>query len=389
MTLIATSINQGHPFLTADILITEDNGKPDLQLPNRLEGIPREQFEQLSSQPTSFLQKLYIMEPNVCVCLAGNILTLKAFLQDLRIFCRIKSNDGRIAIKVLDLKNFFEGYDDAVLKELSCGIMIVEGNAGDNVEIYEAHYGQWIHGDTVVFGQVFVSGSGAAQYVKHLQVHASKAADPDKTSEFRTREVTFTFLVKLLAKERLTLDGINASWGAFLEVCFFDGERFVKNEGLAFILSDAKVDIDGNFHELVPTTFIYNEYHANILHLTTIEVSQLVIEESADSIIFESDECEHILFSVGEIDREIPAEATNVSPGFFTNEIALSIMLELPNGAKMTMSIYTTGYDVAVEFSGKGTIKFTWPKVMHEIVARTVKSLNPAFRELDKDDECG
>ncbi|MBK8952735.1 MAG: hypothetical protein IPM85_11055 [Chitinophagaceae bacterium] len=94
MTLIAMAISEKPPIMTADILTTTINGEADMQLPNRPIPLTKEEVQHLSYKPYRLRQKLYVIQPNICICAAGDIYSLKLILEDFRNFCKWKSNDG-------------------------------------------------------------------------------------------------------------------------------------------------------------------------------------------------------------------------------------------------------------------------------------------------------
>src|SRR5690348_2109116 len=115
MTLIAITLSEKPPILTADILITSIDGKKAVKLPNRPSALSNEEVRNLVYKPDQLLQKLYVIHPNICMCAAGRVSDIKMILQDFRNFCKWKSNYGERWLDIEEIRSFFSSYDQEIL----------------------------------------------------------------------------------------------------------------------------------------------------------------------------------------------------------------------------------------------------------------------------------
>src|SRR4051812_10376499 len=87
MTLIAATTNKIYPIIIGDLMISSTVEKSvnipchSFDINPYLEGIG-------DLKPSGFFQKIYVINPNVVVALAGSVAIMKSFLQELKIRCR-------------------------------------------------------------------------------------------------------------------------------------------------------------------------------------------------------------------------------------------------------------------------------------------------------------
>jgi hypothetical protein len=382
MTLIAMAISGMPPTMTADVLITSFDGELGVRLPNRPMPLAVEEVQHLTYKPDKLLQKLYVIQSNVCMCVAGRVYELKLILDDFRNFCSWKSNEGKSQVNFEEIRDFFSSYDEDILKQVVLGIAIAIDQENGLVFTPDIHKSAWQGDSSNEFGAVLAAGSGAEQYLKHITWHKLFGSSHQPGEFMYVKQVNFSFITKFLCKENLSLKSLEDYWGGFLETCFFNGKCFEKVGNVAFVISDAATDDYGNMTTPVPKLFIYSQYLENVLYLTTVEASDFQIDVSEDSISFISKHYSKSLFPVEEIDAKCPPSALyeNDNLSFISTKVALGINVKITVGVHLPISAYTEGEDVKVEYVDGESIKFIWPVHLHEKLSSMVKESYPMVK---------
>jgi len=383
MTLIAMSISEKPPILTADILITSINGEVDMGLPNRPIPLTTEEVKHLSYRPDSLMQKLYVIQPNICLCVAGNVYDLKLILEDFRNFCRWKSDDGKQWLTSEVVQEFFSNYDQNALSEVVMGIAIAKDTEGGFIFTPDNHKPAWKGGGSDDFGAVLAAGSGAKQYLEHISWNKLVGSSHNPGDFMYAKQVNFSFITKFLCKENRTLKSLENYWGGFLETCYFNGDHFEKDEKVAFVICDSTTDENGTMAIPIPKLFIYNQYIDNVLYLTTIQATDFEIKQSEDSISYISKNFTKTLFIVEEIDIKKPTSVLtqNDNLSFVTRKIALGVDVKINSESYLPTSAYTEGEDIKVEFCDGNYIELVWPVHLQEKQASTIKQYYPKIKE--------
>lgn len=382
MTLIAITLSNRPPIITADILITSTHGEPELKLPNRPTPLKQEEVHHLNFKPSELLQKLYVIQPNICMCVAGRVYEIKLILEDFRNFCRLKSNEGKRWLTFEELKDFFTSYDQDTLKEVVLGIAVATDEQRGFVFTPDLHKQYWKGESSNDFGFVITAGSGAEQFLKHINWHHLVGSSHEPGDFMYAKHVNFSFITKFLAKENKTLKSLEDYWGGFLETCYFNGEKFEKVGKIVFVISDAVSDQNGNMTVPMPRLFIYSQYIDSVLYLTTVEATSFILSESKDSIEFFSKTFVKTLFIVKEIDfTNLPAALQQDDDlSFISTNIALGINVKINSQVNLPVSAYTEGEDVNVEFVDGDYIKFIWPVFLQEQHAAMVREIYPELQ---------
>lgn len=383
MTLIAIALSEMPPILTADILTTSINGEVDMSLPNRPIPLTEKEIKNLSYKPEGLVQKLYVIQPNICLCGAGNVYDLKLILEDFRNFCKWNSNEGKQWLTREIVQDFFLNYDQDILNEIVLGIAVAKDEENGFVFTPEKHKSFWQGGGSDDFGAVLAAGSGKTQYLEHISWNKLVGSSHKPGDFMYAKQVNYSFITKFLCKENLTLKSLENYWGGFLETCYFNGECFQKDANVAFVICDSTTDDEGNMSVPIPKLFIYNQYIDNILYLTTVQASDFEIIKSKDSIRYISKNFIKTLFIVEEIDAKDKASALiqNDNLSYITQKIALGINVKTTSQTYLPISAYTEGEDIKVEFSDENYIELIWPIHLHEKQAKTIKENYSIIKE--------
>lgn len=383
MTLIAMAITDKPPILTADILVTSEDGEANVKLPNRPAPLSDEEVRHLRNKPLRFLQKIHVIQPNICICMAGGVYYMRVILEDFRNFCRWRSNDGNRVLTFQEVREFFSGYDQDVLSEIVCGIAVASNDISGFVFSPDIHKHIWQSGVSDDFGAVLAAGSGAKQYLEHINWHHQMDSSHEPGEFMYAKQVNFAFITKLLSKENLSLKSLEAYWGGFLETCYFKEGRFEKAGDVVFVISDAEADQEANLGLPIPRLFIYSQYIDNILYLTTVEATDFFLDQSEEYIEYVSFNFTKTLFKVEEIDaRNAPDSLTQDSDlSFVCNNIAMGLNVRIGPKFIQPMSGYTEGGDVRVEFADVDYIRLIWPLHLQKSTERGLKEVFPLIKD--------
>lgn len=384
MTLIAISVSKMPPILTADILTTSINGEVDMPLPNRPIPLTVKEIKHLFYKPEGLVQKLYVIQPNICLCGAGNVYDLKLILEDFRNFCKWNSNEGKKWLTREIVQDFFSNYDQDTLNGVVLGIAVAKDQDNGFVFTPEKHKSFWQGGGSEDFGAVLAAGSGKTQYLEHISWNKLVGSSHKPGDFMYAKQVNYSFITKFLCKENLTLKSLEKYWGGFLETCYFNGECFQKDANVAFVICDSTTDEEGNMSIPIPKLFIYNQYIENVLYLTTVQASDFEITKSNDSIRYISKNIIKTLFIVEEIDAKDRASALtqNDNLSYITQKIALGINVKTTSQTYLPISAYTEGEDINVEFNDEKYIELLWPIHIHEKQAKTIKENYSIIKEV-------
>lgn len=390
MTLIAMTIMKDRPpILVGDILITSTEGKIDMKLPHRPKSLSAEEIKHLSFKPDRLLQKLYVIQPNICICTAGSVYHLKLILQDFKSFCRLKTNNGERWLNPDEVQEYFSNYDQDILSNVVIGIAVAIDSKKGFLFTPDIHKEVWQGGGSHDFGAVIAAGSGATQYLQHIYQHTLVGSSHQHGDFMYAKQVNCSFITKFLCKEHQTLKSLNHYWGGFIETCFYTGQQFEKLSDIVFVIADAKADDDGNLDLPIPTLFIYSQYINDVLCLTTVQATDFSISISDDSIVYISESLSQTLFKVDQID----SESYSIAPDpindltFFTNNVAMGVNIDVASKALIPISAYTEGNDVEVDFVEGKYIKFTWPRHLFEKQNSILKEYLPSIIDSIKESD--
>jgi hypothetical protein len=387
MTLIAMAIREGPPIMTADILTTTIKGEANMLLPHRPIPLTKEEVQHLSYKPYRLRQKLYVIQPNICICAAGDIYNLKLILEDFRNFCRWKSIDGNQWLNFETVREFFSSYDQNILDKIVLGIAVAKDEENGYIFTPDKHKSFWQGGGSDDFGTVLAAGSGAEQYLEHISWHKQVGSSHRPGDFMYAKQVNFSFVTKFLCKENRTLKSLEDYWGGFLETCYFNGNSFEKAGNVAFVICDSATDEDGNISIPIPRLIIYSQYIDDVLYLTTVQSLDFEIKRSEESICYVSKGFTKTLFAVEEIDSKKPVLALTQKDNlsFATGKIALGVDVKIDSQTYFPTSAYTEGEDVKVEFVDGEYIEMIWPVHLQDKQAETIKKFYPKVKEaIDK-----
>lgn len=378
------AVSEMPPILTADILTTSINGEVDMRLPNRPIPLTEKEIQHLSYKPYRLVQKLYIIQPNICLCGAGNVYDLKLILEDFRNFCKWTSNEDKQWLTFEVVQEFFSKYDQDILNEVVLGIAVAKNEENGFIFTPERHKSFWQGGGSDDFGAVLAAGSGRKQYLEYISCHKQAGSSHNPGDFMYAKQVNYSFITKFLCKENRTLKSLENYWGGFLETCYFNGEHFEKDGNVAFVISDSETDEEGNMSIPIPKLFIYNQYIDNVLYLTTVQVSDFEIKQSEDLISYISKNFIKTLFIVEEIDaKHIPSMLTqNDNLSYITRKIALGVDVKTSAHSYLPMSVYAEGEDIKVEFCDGNYIELIWPIHLQEKQAKTIKQNYSMIKEV-------
>jgi hypothetical protein len=374
MTLIAYTLNYKKPFILGDLLISSPNAKESIQLPTNTINI-NEYLEQRNSYATGLYQKIYVINENVAIALAGNVSEITKLLEEFIIRCSyfnpIDEKGIRTFIEEYDLgKNFAESAFFIML-------MIKEENS-ISVKQFWSPKELWKVSDSEVFEEVHACGSGAADFLHNASEQQTFEASFEKGNIHRAIAANFSFIAKILAVERVSLHTIKKSWGGGFETIVFDGNSFIKLDEIAYITCHGQFDEIGDFGLPFPQLIQYYKYFKDVLFISSIEVKSWKRDEKGDQIILQSDNYSANLFAIPRLDLK-KGSSIELPPdfSFTTNRVALGYAIITKNNGIYSPSFFTESNSLKVAYHDKKYIEVILSKEINDLVKNKAKDVFP------------
>ena len=351
MTLVACTIKSNVPALVSDILITSNVVKSDATfLPTNIFNISP--FLTTEDVPISLNQKTYIIKDNVSVTLAGNVYEMTRFLEELKLRCsyyEVVANE--------QIRSFLDEYDfENEFVESACLILVIErGTDEQRVQQYYYPTGEWDISNGGIFDTIYACGTGAKDFVhwtKAITVIPAMRNDPLYETVWRNA----CYIARLLATERVSLHTVNKYWGAGFEITLYDGQRFLKIDGMAYVIFQVYFNDEGNVHSAVPGLVLFQQYYNDILFISAIEVSEFELSVNEHTSVYSSRHGNAAIYPVLPIDRkeEFSVGDFPANFSFETNRMAVGFAF-ITEKTIVPASFYDEDADVGVTYKdGEG-----------------------------------
>lgn len=337
MTLIACTLNYKNPFLVGDLLISSRKMKESIQLPTNTINIT-DYLEPGKAVATGLYQKIYIINKNVAIALAGDVSEMTMFLEEFKIRC---SYYNPIDEKGIGL--FVEGYDfEKNFANSAFFIMLmVRESESISVKQFWSPKELWRQSTSEIFEKVYACGTGADDFLHNALKQKTLENSFEKGNIYQALAKNFGFIAKLLAIERASLYTVKNNWGGGFETIIFDGNSFVKIDEIAYITCLGEFDDKGDKGLPSPQLIQYYKYYKDVLFISSIEVKSWRREEKGDQIILQSDNYRASLFCIPRIDLKKGSS------------------IELPSGYSFTTNRVALGYAIAKNNSVFAPSSFT------------------------------
>ena len=230
MTLISLTLNNGFPILTGDILVTSKviGQSNSVITPTALLGVG-DFLADIPNKPYSLYQKIYVINPCLCIGLAGNLAQMTSYLKSMRAFFSNGSTEK-------ELKEWLNSYDKEKLENLGAIGLHFEPHEGrmGALKVFKFTHGNVKEARTSEFGQTFSIGSGADQFINlaitSTNSHAMNEVEmPDSQKMWRmSLQRNLQLFGRILGTEAFHMTTISNAWGAGLEVIAFKNGAFFK-----------------------------------------------------------------------------------------------------------------------------------------------------------------
>jgi hypothetical protein len=374
MTLIACTLNYKRPFIVGDLLISSPKAKKSIQLPSNKINI-NEYLEPRNSYATGLYQKIYVINQNVAIALAGNVSEMTKLLKEFIIRCSYFD-----PIDEKGIRTFIEEYDiDSNFADSAFFIMLmVNDESSISVKQFWWPNDLWKKSESEVFEEVYACGTGADDFIYNASEQQTFEASAENGNIYRAIATNFAFIAKLLAIERVSLYTINKNWGGGFETIIFGGNSFLKLDQIAYITCHCQFDENGDFGFPFPQLLQYYEYYKDVLFISSIEVKEWRQEEKGDQIVLQSDNYRADLFPIPRLDMnkgslvELPPDFS-----FTTNRVSLGYAIITKSNRIYAPSFFSESNSLQVTFHDGKYVEVILSKKVTELLKEKARSVFP------------
>lgn len=246
MTLVALTVNNGFPILIGDVYVSETSDRvtdEKVVLPTYMEGLS---FNDIRYKPFAMMQKIYIINPNLCVGLAGRLDQVTSFLRAIKIYFK------DCLPSVQEIGDFIKYYDKEKSSELSAIVVLATPQSVNQYSLTVKILGECLVGDHDKFGRVFAIGSGSSKFVEELGKLNWIKLDL-KSFQIGEEEQDFVkgifvqnlgLIGRFLTLETGWAETLSKGWGCGFEVVSYHLEGFKKLDELTTIILAGQYDKD-------------------------------------------------------------------------------------------------------------------------------------------------
>lgn len=334
MTLIACTLNYKIPILIGDILIT-NNEKGTFNIPT-LKGDFADFLGDEINRSHYLAQKTYVIRPNVCLVMAGNVAEMTDFLRDLKMEC---AYHGTVTDQHIEA--FINRYDVKTNMAESSFLIFVLGEVVlPNITQKHFMHGPWLSYNNELFEGAFTCGVGSKQFFEYMD-NIMGVGDENFVIH-RHREVVSMNIIltaKILASERATQKTLLNQWGGGFEMVYMYGGEFVKLDNISYLLCTAKV-VEGGF-DFYPEKLMHYEYFNDVLFIYSLEILNYKKEVLDEIVNITSSEFNFMIYVVRPLDLKEPlADRDLPSFSFGTDLLAVGCSYDV------NKFVYTPSYFV-------------------------------------------
>lgn len=266
MTMIACTLNIAMPVLVGDLLISSDYKQETFELPVLSEDVMQYLSKDADVHPILLRQKLYILKKNVCVAFAGDVVNIRKFLEDIRIYCNVKDE-----ITMQDMNDFMMQHIDNPSWKTICFIILISERHKDFINVGRFTHGEWLTTNSQLFGETWATGSGADDFMNVVAESVQMISNCAIDSPDYVIQLHLVMISRLLANERKTLNSVRKHWGAGFEMIYFDGKEFKKPEEITYLINYGNYTEEGDIPEVpIPAIILNYKYYNEYLVITVI-----------------------------------------------------------------------------------------------------------------------
>jgi hypothetical protein len=376
MTLIASTLNYKIPFLLGDLLISSRGVKKSIQLPTNTIDVTQ-YLDTNSSLAVDLYQKIYIINKNVAVALAGRVTEMTKFLKEFIIRCSYYD-----PIDEAGIRKFIDDYDLSTnFKESAFFILLMQPDGNlISVKQFWSPKELWKTTKSEIFEDVYACGTGADDFLHHTSEQQEFEASSKKGDILRAISANLGFIAKLLAVERVSLHTLKKNWGGGFETICFDGSSFIKIDEIAYVINYAQFDEYGDLDLPFPQLIQYYSYYKDTLFIVAIEVTKWGRFENETEIVLTSNDCRVDVFPVPRLDLPVGSEIElPPSFSFLTHRLALGYALITKENKIFAPSLFMESNNMKVTYEDRKYVELIIDKKMSDLMRGKAKEIYPSI----------
>ncbi|MES2648096.1 MAG: hypothetical protein V4717_14560 [Bacteroidota bacterium] len=374
MTLIASTLNYNRPFLLGDLLISSRGTTKSIQLPTNTIDVTQ-YLDTNTLLAVDLNQKVYIINENVAIALAGVVTEMTEFLKEFTIRCSYYE-----PIDEAGIRKFIEEYDYLNKFNKSSFFILLMKPEGNLISVKQFWYPEepWKMTKSEIFEEVYACGTGKDDFLHNTTEQQQFDASSDKGDILRAIAANLGFIAKLLAVERFSLHTIKKNWGGGFETICFDGKSFIKIDEIAYVINYAQFDEDGNLDLPFPQLIQYYKYYKDTLFIVAIEVKKWERFENETEIVLTSNDCRVDIFPVSRLD--LPVGCAIQSPpnfSFLTHRLAMGYALITKDNKIFAPSLFMESNNMKVTYEDRKYVELIIDKRMSDLIRSKAKEVYP------------
>lgn len=323
MTLIAKTTRQHIPFLVADILFTSEEGK-DIPVPIDT-GDVKDYIKTMQYKPHQYAQKLHIINPDVCIAMAGDYEEMKAFVSEFR--KEIGKHD-QIETSIVD--NILLKLEKKVPLTISSFIICVARRENNTIKYFELSHpkDKFVTDYSNTFERITASGSGAVDFIEFHQDEGKY--NPAISGLDATCMLNIEMLARMMANDIATLEFFHNNWGCGFESIYCANQGFKKIENIAYLYLTANKDSDGNLTKIRPQKVFHIKYEDENMIYSCLNIDNFITTEDNTHVHFFNTNTINNVYVIEPIDAEKTGSIDVKDYSFNTEIIAVGMALESP-----------------------------------------------------------
>jgi hypothetical protein len=251
--------------MVGDILTTSNTPDQEQAIPTLLGSVNHRLPPDQKALPFRLRRKIYIINDQLAVGLAGSVYQMKEFLSDLKTRFKIFDVTGP------RIQAFLDEFSPDVYPDIAV-VLLHAAHTPQGIAIDYYYFGAWRVQSTSLFGDVLACGSGSPDFLKQAGQEWTIPALQLRSDLTRAISANYSLLGNILGQERLSLSTIRKRWGAGFEMIYFDGERFRNMDDITIVLWKGALDVMTGKFEIAPLTFL-NYHYTNDKELLIIDAA--------------------------------------------------------------------------------------------------------------------
>lgn len=375
--MIACTLNTLTPIIIGDLLISGSLKPDQFTIPVLTDDVLQYLSSESENHPIKLNQKIYILKPNVCIAFSGTVQYIKAFLEDIFIYCNI--ND---VMNAEMLTRYLNNYGNTeLLKEFSCLMLIIDKQT-DHFQVGIVKHGEFAEGKSENYGEVYSSGSGAEDFVRETLEDAKMISQFPSDHVNNALQANIIMISRLLAAERRNLNSVKKHWGAGFEMIYYNGEEFKKIDEITYVINYGKFDENGDIPEIpIPAIILHYKYHGELLVITVVSPQKGTTKPTEDSYLIESNDLKTKQFVVAPFSYtgSDDFEELKQTQSFVSNKVAMSYIIETQEGYYAPAS-FNFGSELQIRYDFPGQLTVSMFKQINDILTAQAKDVYPRLK---------